>query len=713
MADADLTMPADVAPLLREAARAIDGERPDAARAALTPLLSRDDVPPEARFLAGRLAALEGDDVAAEAAFAAVLARRPGELAVWVERMLTAARRGTVGTVSKAAKSADLPGAVQRMLRAVGTGKGARAEGTGPLTKRQVAALEAAARSGDAARAGALAGPAVEADPGAARTWLLLGEARAPRDPSAAAAAFEAGLRAAPFAVDLRLGLAAALAASGNRLAALGQARQAARLAPRWAEAQAWFARLALATGLLDRAEAAIGAALDAAPRSEAARRLAVEIALARSDGSLALDRARGLAKPPDLLLARAAAAARDPDLALEAFARAVAADVPGARVERARLLQSLGRLDEAETDLRAALQSRADDGVAARALAYGARLDPDDPVVARIAAALPGAAEPDARLMRYALARVAERHDVEASFRHLAAANHATARHWPHDAAVDRAEWDRVAEVEWPALRAAGQGTGQGTGTARPIFVTGLPRSGTTLVEAILAAHPDVAMGGELGVLPRAVAPLRAALDPDAPPETAALDAAGAAYDRAARAKAAPPDAARLTDKSIHSFVHLGLIRAILPRAAIVVVRRDPRDLALSIWRNHFPDGTHRYAASPEGIAAHMRLFVDAVAFWRAALPPGAFYEVAYEALVADPEDEARTLLAACGLDWDPAVLHFHERTERVDTLSFAQVRRPVSAASAGGWRTVERHIGPLLAALAAEGLLPDDAEG
>jgi hypothetical protein len=369
--------------------------------------------------------------------------------------------------------------------------------------------------------------------------------------------------------------------------------------------------------------------------------------------------------------------------------------------VPRAQLLQSIGRGDEAEGLLHEVLRDRPSDGLAARALAYGARLASDDPAVAAMEAALHTAGAGDARLLRYALARAKERSDPEAAALHLEAANASTAARWPYDPAADRTSLLRVTGPEWDVLRDVDPAD---CATA-PIFVTGLPRSGTTLVEAILAAHSEVAMGGELGVLRRALAPVKAALAEGEAPD---LDAAGRAYAEAAdRAMAGTAEGRRLTDKSIHSFVEIGAITRILPRASVVVVHRDPLDTGMSIWRNHFADGQHRYAATWEGIADHAALFRDAVTFWREALPSGSFHEISYEALLDDPEGASRALLDACGLSWDDRVLRFHEETGRVDTLSFAQVRRPISTASRGAWKAAGEQAAPLIAALEARGML------
>ncbi len=687
---------------LTSALRLLEAGRAPEAVAALEGVLAAAPDRAEARLALGRAKSAMGDFDAARAAFDAVLTKLPKQPELWLELALSEARAGRGADLARRARKADLPPLLVEMVNGAASGQGARALGLGAADKKEMAAL-AKARP---AEAEAMLVRLSKAKP-AARLLLLLGRARLGRGAfRPAAEAFGAGLKLEPYAADLRLGLARALARGGQGLQALGQARKACEHAPTWAEAQVVFARLALAHGLIDRAADAADAALAAAPRADAALAVAADVALARGER----DRAAKLSekrKPgaPGRAMALARAAGDDSEAALRHFATAIgdAPDDPGPRVARAQLLQSLGRLPEAEAELTEVLARRPSHGLAARALAYATRLAPDDPRVAAMDAArlAKDTSEDDRRLLDYALARVQERADPAASFAHLARANAATAARFPHDAASDAAELDDLLGPLRTALDAV---DGTSDSDAAPIFVTGLPRSGTTLVETILAAHPAVRAGGELGVLQRAVAGLEARLRAgDASADD--LSAAAEAYGHAAGLDRAP----RLTDKSIHSFTRIGLIRRILPKARIVVVHRDPRDTGLSIWRNHFPDGSHRYAATWEGIADHVGLFDRAVRTWREVLPDGAFHEIHYEALLDDPEGQARAMLAACDLDWTEDVLAFHEKAGRVDTLSFAQVRQPLYTSSRGGWRDHADHIAPLLEALAARGVLPD----
>ncbi|MEM8822742.1 MAG: sulfotransferase [Pseudomonadota bacterium] len=690
--------------ILTKAAHALDADRPKVAHDLLAPLVSAQPKLAEGQFLMARALAALGHVDGARGAFDAALDLAPKAPAVWLDFALFAHRQGDGSAIVRRAKAAGLKPDLIAMISSAASGQGVRAHGTGDIPRKPLQALARTIEARDA-RAAARAEAALKGKPGPASLGLI-GQARLLRGAAAEAeAAFRAGLKQAPMATDLHLGLARALAGQGKTIHAVAEARRAALAAPAWPQAQVVFARLALGAGLADHALTAAEAALAVAPKADAARVLAVEAALAAKRADQAVVHAEALApNVPDraVFLARALGAAQRSDEALAAWQ--AAGDTPENRTARAQLLQSLGRTDEAEAVLRKVLEDAPKHGRAARALAYGTRLAPDDPALAAMRDALATASQDDKRLLHYALARALERHDPDEAAAHLAKANTATAARWPHDPAADRADLDRVIGPEWTLLKDVAPSDCPAT----PIFVTGLPRSGTTLVETILAAHPSVAQGGELGVLRRALTKLRQDMAAGQTPTADALRAAGDSYaDAAARTAGTPDPTLRLTDKSIHSFVHLGAIGKILPKSHMVVVHRDPRDTGLSIWRNDFADGQHRYAATWDGIADHIALFRDAVAFWRSALPAGTFHEIEYEALLNDPETETRRLVAACGLPWDDACLSFHEKAGRVDTLSFAQVRQPIYKTSKGGWQAAGNQVKPLIEALEARRLI------
>ncbi|CTQ32198.1 tetratricopeptide repeat-containing sulfotransferase family protein [Jannaschia rubra] len=690
---------------LSQARRALEAERSKEARDLLGPLLEARPGMVEAWLLLARARAALGEDDAAREAFGRCATLAPKEPVVWLERALFEGARGQGGQVVREARRAGVAQALATMVQAAASGKGARATGAGAATRADLAALS---QGGNLRAVEARAVPLLRARPGAA-VWGLLAQARlAAGRTGPAAEAFRQGLRLEPYAVDLRLGLVRALQAQGDVLPALVEARQAARMAPLLPAAQLIHGRLSLQAGLADRAAAIAAEVLARRPTDDAALALAAEAAMQAGRAEEALAHAR--ARKPDAPAAAAmlAKALADAGRAEEALAvhdahLARTPDDSATLTARGQLRQSTGDAAGAEADLRAAIAADPRNGTAYRALAYGVRLAADDPAVGAMQAALAGDLPAfDRRMIDYALGRALQRDDPDAAAAHLAKANASMLRSYPHDPRPIRAQWERIATRDWPLLRAATETSGA---TAAPIFVTGLPRSGTTLVEAILSSHPEVAAGGELAVLRHTARPLRDLLAGGAVPDEAALRRAGEAYDAAARRKAGECTL-RLTDKSIQSFLEIGLIRAILPRARVVVVTRDPRDTGLSIWRNHFHDGTHRYAASQEGIADRIGLFHDAIAFWRQETP-GAFHEIAYEALLDAPEEQARALLAACGLDWDARVLSFHERAGRVETLSFAQVRQPLYRSSRGGWQAAREEIAELIAGLEARGLV------
>ncbi|WP_308916435.1 tetratricopeptide repeat-containing sulfotransferase family protein [Jannaschia sp. LMIT008] len=676
--------------------RLLDSGRILTARAAVDAALH--DAPDNVRLLqlAGRIAMVQDDAAAAAILLDRALEHAKGDAVLWVDRALAAGAMGEAKSFGRVLKRSGMPPHFAIALGDLATGRGASARGLGAADARTVRRAEAALAKRDFTTAEGVLRPAL-AKPGAKVLSLLAAARRGKGDPRGAAQALTAALKAEPWAAELRTALGEATARISGPLAALPHALEGVRLAPRSAPALLSAARLARAAGVERHAGPLADRALDLAPSDPLARRLGAEAALVRHDGRSAI---RLASKLPSTwsdrtqVLFRAHAAARDDAAALDVLADAT--DTVALTL-RGQLRQSMGDAEAAEADLRAAIAAEPANGTAHRALAYGTTLAEDDPALDVMRAQVD--ANPNARLVRYALARAIEPYDPDEAFDYLARANDLQAKAFPYDPKVDDAEWARLSGPLWDAVRTAPEGTA----TVDPIFVTGLPRSGTTLVESVLAAAPGITAGGELSVLQGALFPYYDALEAELRPDGST---AAAAYEAAARRRSGAEG--RFTDKSIHTFLHLGALAAVMPQAAIVVVRRDPRDVALSMWRNHFPDGTQRYAATVDGIARHIALFDRVLGFWRDARP-NAFHEIAYEDLLDDTEGQARALYDATGLEWTPDALSFHEKTRRIDTLSFAQVRRPVYRDSRGGWRKHEARIRPLLDALEARNLLPD----
>ncbi len=234
----------------------------------------------------------------------------------------------------------------------------------------------------------------------------------------------------------------------------------------------------------------------------------------------------------------------------------------------------------------------------------------------------------------------------------------------------------------------------------AAPIFIVGMPRSGSSLIEQILSAHPRVQGMGESACLADVV---NAPSDPANSPSDRARFR-GLADDYLSRLRARGwSSGLRPVDKTLENYLHVGLIHLMFPHAVILHSVRDPIDTCLSCYRQLFAVGNETLYDLSEIGAEYVR-YRSLMDHWREVLP-GRVIEVDHEALVSDLDAGARRLVTdSCGLDWDPACLRFHEAPSLVRTASAAQVRRPIFKTSIQRWRKYERHLGPLFAALGVQ---------
>ncbi|MHC5022715.1 MAG: tetratricopeptide repeat-containing sulfotransferase family protein [Planctomycetota bacterium] len=273
-----------------------------------------------------------------------------------------------------------------------------------------------------------------------------------------------------------------------------------------------------------------------------------------------------------------------------------------------------------------------------------------------------------------------------------------------PFDAALWTRHTTRIIDA-FDRARLAG-GPRSGNESDRPIFIVGMPRSGSTLVESILAAHPDVFAAGEITTLPSLTNSLAERFSmaqpyPDCVHEMTAaqLDEIASSYLDGTGRQAG--DARRVTDKFLGNFAHVGFMRMILPRATIIHSRRDPIDTCLSCYTQPLMPNAHPWAADQAALGVAYREYERLMAHWREVLddPP---LDVQYEQIVADPETESRRIVEACGLPWDDACLRFHESQRDVRTASYQQVRKPVYGSSVGRAARFGDHLDPLRDALA-----------
>ncbi|HTU25186.1 MAG TPA: tetratricopeptide repeat protein [Pirellulales bacterium] len=244
----------------------------------------------------------------------------------------------------------------------------------------------------------------------------------------------------------------------------------------------------------------------------------------------------------------------------------------------------------------------------------------------------------------------------------------------------------------------------GAGSPSLRPVFVCGLPRSGTTLTEQVLASHSRVHGAGELRLARQSFEALPAALGlselpRDCVPHLNATATLGIAQQHLERlAKLDGGHLERIVDKMPDNYMYLGLLAVLFPRAVFVHCRRDLRDIAVSCWMTDFR--SIRWANDPRHIASRFGQYRRLMDHWRAVLPVP-IVEVDYEDTVEDLESVARRLVAACGLDWEPACLDFHRTVRPIRTASVTQVREPVYKRSVARWKKYEPALAELFAAL------------
>lgn len=405
---------------------------------------------------------------------------------------------------------------------------------------------------------------------------------------------------------------------------------------------------------------------------------------------------------------------------ALAEFERA--AQLPGAVAEdallgRAMLLMEAGHKDEARAAFDRAQEAFPDSALIIAARADAHRFSAGDPGIAALEAYLAQGERrplPDRIAVHFALGKAyLDVKDSERAFVCFHAGNRLKRASFDYDVA-ETGRW--MAHIERTITpEVIRQLQGKGAASELPVFVVGMPRSGTTLIEQIVSSHPQVTGAGELsalrlaveasGVFPDGLAALARRSNTAHGDEAArVLKQIGNAYlERIAPLVKGNAHGTRLVDKMPGNFLYAGLIALILPGARIVHARRDPVDTCLSCYTKLF-GGDQSFAYDLHELGTFYRDYERLMAHWRSVLPPDRFIEVDYEAVVEDLEGQARRLVEFLGLPWDDACLNFHENRRVVRTASVNQVRQPIYRTSKGRWRAHAAHLGPLLAALGVE---------
>lgn len=414
------------------------------------------------------------------------------------------------------------------------------------------------------------------------------------------------------------------------------------------------------------------------------------------------------------------------PDVAEKLWRQAEKTDPehPGPSVSRARFKQSSGDVDGAIREIERALSL---DNQHAYALFSWAHIA-DNSEVAKLsrgevlvmleqAQAREGLSHEESVWLGFAAGKLLDREKNHVSAaENYVKANELVWRTSPVDKAMFRNWHDRLVSVfnqaffeqnvhllerEPEGLDRCGEGL---------VFIVGMPRSGTTLVEQILSRSECVTTGGER---PEIEALMHAFLNlagdgkggpVDSPLNLADVRKLAAGHHEAIRSVAGESDC--FTDKSPRNFMNLGVIACLFPRARIIHCKRNPVDTCLSCYFNHFGFNSVSYSYSQEVLGFFYTLYENLMIHWRQVMP-GNILDAVYEEIVRQPDGAIRRLTDFCGFEWNEGFLHPEDSKRAVNTASLAQVRKPIYSDSVGRWKPYEPYIGPLLAAM------PPDAVG
>lgn len=514
-----------------------------------------------------------------------------------------------------------------------------------------------------------------------------------------AARSFNKAMQIAPEFDSARRNLAQALILAES----LDKAKQVLRALLRKSASDegSWYllARCEFTEGNLREADDAISRAIDLAPG--AARNWALRATIREKQGDLngsLSDFEAALGVDPnnvDALVNMSMPLARQlrTTEALDAVSKAVtlAPKHLGARQRLALQFVEAGKEDEAIEAFRAVLSLDPSNGLAMENLAQLQSAEQNRELKRLVQSALRNARKKteDRASLFFALANIARKErDVNTEIDALAKANAEMSALLPYDGSNELDLSQRIRsmfprEIALPVKH---------TALPNPIYVVGLPRSGTTLAEAVLGAHPNVAPLGE-----RAAAGI---LLKDTIENNQEFDSAAQKSFREGDAGMLPQlpfDTAAYVDKMPENYRLVGFLRLAYPSACIINITRDPRDIALSMWRGHFSGTALNYTYSLRAMAHKFNIYAEMMRHWHWVLP-GQILNVRYEDLVSDMLRVSKLMAKHCGIDWTGEMLNPHLAAEQVMTLSSSQVRQPVHAKSIGGWKRYQDVLQPFV---------------
>lgn len=534
---------------------------------------------------------------------------------------------------------------------------------------------------------------------------------------AAAERCFRKALELAPAYAQVWANLGQVLFRAGRSEEALHALREAVRLAPDFGDAHYNLGIVLRAVGALEQASIAFENALRIRPDLAMSHLMLgqVRLALERNEAAVAsFRRALDLAPEyPDAKLGLATALVdtwqAEAAIPLLRELTSIPAHSTAAHLLLGRALEVAGRLEDAEATYRTLLKTHPDSAGAWYGLSSAKKFrenDTQDIAAMERLAACEGLDDAARSALHFSLGKAYDdcrRYDE--AFRHYHLGNEIRRRTLTGSVPDLAALTDDI--IGFFTRRYFDTHRDLGSDSDVPVFIVGMPRSGTTLTEQIISSHPAVHGAGELAYFARIAHGLHALLKtPERFPRCcAAIDRSNAGllvdpYLQLLRWHSAT--APRITDKMPTNYRYLGLIATLFPRATVIHCTRDAMDTCLSIYFQSFEKG-HEYSYDLREIGETYNRYLRLMQHWDRVLP-GRIYTSNYEELVASPGEKARALVAACGLPWDERCLAFHQQKRDVRTASIAQVRQPIYTRSAQRWRNYERHLRPLRETLGIE---------
>lgn len=395
------------------------------------------------------------------------------------------------------------------------------------------------------------------------------------------------------------------------------------------------------------------------------------------------------------------------PDKALACFEKALELEpeLPSARMGMGNIYLEEGRFKEAEEIFGGIIDNKKERIGALFSLAQTKKVKPGDKVIAMVedeAKNIGSLSESKSIYVHFALGKIHDDlGDTDRAFPHFIEGCRIKRSQIEYDPAEKDAYFNDIKNIFSKSFIKDHKGHGDPSNV--PVFVLGMPRSGTTLTEQIIASHPDVFGAGELFDLINLAQRTEKLDDPQFPANMKDLTPqrmAEMGHKYAQGLQARKPGARKVTDKMPINFVHVGLIHLILPNAKIVHVNRNPLDTCISCFTRLFAHNQNQTYDLKE-LGRFYRGYHHLMKYWRTTLPKGAFYDVQYEALVDDTETEAKRLIDYCGLEWNESCLAFHKNKRNIRTASLTQVRQPIYKTSVARWKKYEKYVGPLIEGL------------